>query len=1773
MVIYKKSLKKFKYYIAGGQVMDKYSIYNIHSALKTKLIDYIRAQYLGENQLLLNACKDTLEKQEVLFQKPYIEANPAYKIIEDGINKTDIPENIKRILIDMTNNELNVFRNPFRHQINALESFYRGKDLFVTTGTGSGKTECFMWPMISSIVNEAVVNPLSWQHRGVRALMLYPMNALVSDQLGRLRKMIGDEKGNFRKVFYDNVNNNDLRIPQFGMYTGRTPYAGGNDIDEDKNIAKTLTRDLLCREDKIKQKLIEIGKYPSKYNLEEYVDNLKNGKHITDDKDAELITRQEMQQICPDILITNYSMLEYMLIRPIEQNIWQKTKIWLNQSENNKLLIIIDEAHMYKGSSGGEVALLIRRLLHKLNIKRNKVRFILTSASVPTGEEETVREFCCNLTARKIQDCNFDIIYGEQQEIDFKNSIDISASKLKSININEFQKDDNSKLIAIKNFINMFNNLEKTDLENYKEAQNYLYDFLYNFKPMLKIMGECRGHAISYDNLAKKVFQNEDDIIAKKAIEALLAISPLAKNKENQVLFPARLHMMFRGLQGIYACSNPNCIEKNSYEGLNIGKIYFGKSRDTCEHCGSKIYELVNDRRCGAIFLKGYMYQNRVDPNFIWNKAGEQYDDNMKEVYLYIIPKDGYFKKSKETKIGWLNAITGKFFDNDKYANEKGFLHVAYNNKEQKGKPGVFTFNNCPKCEKSHLNVSDFITKGNESFYNLVSEQLYVQPPNIFEEKMLKKLPNAGRKVLLFSDSRQRAARLAKDLTRAADDDAVRKIMVIAAQKLQHWAKLKNKKPTMDLLYIVFLEVAFKNNLQLFYGEEKENFKKDIKKIQDKIERAIRRNRKLEYDSMKSQFNSTPGLYDEQILKLMCSSYRSLTDIGLCWIEPCSDEIMDEVEDDLEDADVNMTFEEFSKLFSAWANIIMKDSYAIGDTISNEVRMNVRTTSFDRFGIPVSKDITLSIKKVLKNRNYSEEQISAIYKCLLKYTASPKGVENKYLNLNLITLCYNENQKWYHCKKCSGVFANTLWGMCAHCGENNVVEMEEGDLQRYEFWRRPVLDVIKSNNADLITSINTEEHTAQLSHKDQRENMWSTTEDYEMRFQDVHINEDMPVDILSCTTTMEVGIDIGSLTAVGLRNIPPMRENYQQRAGRAGRRSSSISTIVTFTDNGPHDSYYFFNPDKIISGNVRKPWIDVENVKLISRHLNMVVITEYLSSISRGIDKLSAEEFFQKLFVKFSNFLIEYKKSDSEMDILIPNLNLIDLSKFKKLLITKLNLIGQKVIGNPLEYVNEKNEPKSLLDVLYEESVLPTYSFPKNVVGFFIEDKKGEKIQQKPERSLDMAISEYAPGRIIVIDKKTYKSGGIYNYHSKFRKNYYEKPARPYFENGEYFRNLFFCKNNSCGWFSIEAPEDKQCPFCKSKDIGIKQMLKPWGFAPLNAVSIPESEAENEVSYAEEPCYSATPTKDDLQDTDFYNIKKARRADQTLIILNKGPKGKGFNVCKDCGAAVTGEEKLNKDIGKPFKHPRIFRNCFHNDIENVVLGHNFMTDMVVYQFTVDRIRINAESNDLGDSWIKTAVISLSEAMILAAGRLLDVEFNELRSGYRLRYSSGIVFVDIFLFDSLSSGAGYSSEVANKTSELFCETEKILKNCSCDSSCHECLNHFWNQGIQGKLDRHMAMQLLNWGKKGVIAKAFNYNEQYEIFKPLKELLELDGQFTVSCSEEIIKVSRNRVEKEIFIYPSMWNENNPCIPNNTIALSDRLIKKALPEAYNQLVNMFN
>ena len=1765
--------------------MSKFSVESTYDTLRKKMLDYIKTIYLGKNLELRDACAEELEQPLTISQAPFIEANPAYKQMPSGIFQISsdiLGDDIKDYYRKMVDAGLGVFQNPYVHQVEALSAYYKGEDILVATGTGSGKTECFMWPIAGKLYAEALHSPNTWKQRGIRAFMLYPMNALVSDQMGRLRKMIGDHAGKYEEIF--SVTRG--RRPQFGMYTGRTAYAGDADRKQDQKLAQTLQHNLVSCSAEAKQQLLKIGKYPAKQDMAGFVDKLKKGVHYTSPHDAEMVTRIEMQQCCPDIMITNYSMLEYMLLRRRESNIWEDTKVWLQMDPSNKLLFVIDEAHMYRGSSGGEVALLIRRLMNKLGINRDRLQFILTTASVPSGQEDGVLSFAGDLTSNSDAAHQFKIIYGTPEEIDFTGAVEYTADQFAGINADDFVGDTATKARALRGLASVLNYpTGGVDFNDEAQAEQWLYKALPKVKPVLRMLEQCRGNATRLEDLAAVAFPGSPKESAVYATAVLLAVAPLAKGGDGNVLFPARLHMMFRGLRGLYMCANPSCTCKNNPEKHNLpfGRVYLSKERETCQ-CGGKIFELMNDRACGALFLRGYIDPNEVENNYVWNKRGVNSKDLLCEVHFFIMGRDEILDKNnfpqKDRNLirtGWLNTITGRLYTDDSQASNPHMLHVAYFRAANDSK--TWSFANCPHCGTSNLTPSDFATKGNEPFFNLVSAQLSTQPQTIFDPDLIAKSPNRGRKVLLFSDSRQRAAILAKDLTRAADEDAMKKALTLAAKRLQEWASENHREPSMDLLYPFVVEIAAENGLRFFYGEDEGTLLNHICAYKEDKEECEEFGDEFDYGEFARKAAPVPGLYHQQLLKQICSNYRSLADVAFCWVAPGSKPLKRALAK-LKKAGIAMDEGEYLQVFTAWMIDVLTGSYAYGlSSISNESREIASGRAIRAWGLDEGKIIKKKQRTfVQKQKNLSDAQMDVLVECLQQVTGTVEG--KVFINPALVTLRYDPypEHEWYICPRCKRVAPFTLWGTCLHCLSAAARPMTDSDIEGLRFWRDPVIGALNADSDTIMTSINAEEHTAQLSHKDELDDkMWSTTESFEMRFQNIFAEDsnDAPVDVLSCTTTMEVGIDIGSLTAIGLRNIPPMRENYQQRAGRAGRRGASVSSIVTYVDNGPHDSYYYDHPELIISGNPRLPAIDNKNEKIIFRHLNIVVLNEFLGSQGLGMDTLKVGGFFESCYGKFAAFLEKRTFTAEEVRRLVPLGMDYCADAFKVRLLEQLEQLRLDLDTYPEKYTTTKNEQESLLDALYAGGVMPTYSFPKNVVSFYIESANGKSVVEKPDRSLDIAIQEYAPGRTIVVNKKTYVSGGIYSNQAKWASGRYDNPAQKYLDgrSSEYVKQLYICKNPACQWFSTEAPKDNTCPFCGDKNIFKKTMVKPWGFAPKNGKSVRVSEAENEASYAEAPCYAATP--DDPMKTipGTRHVKLAKRADQQLLIINKGINEEGFVICKRCGAAVPGDDpqllSTSRDIDKPYVSVVNHAYCRHNDVLPAYLGTDVRTDMVVFEFALDTKKVDATFAN-GGLWLRQAAITLAEAMLLSAGRLLDVEYSEMKSGYRVRYDEDCSYLDIFIFDSLSSGAGYCSNIADQADQLLEETVKLLRGCTCERSCHKCLNNYWNQRVQDYLDRHAAIDALDYCMEGKLPDPIPAGKANLLFAPVDEMFKEEGDSAVTLSAKAGKfyVEGHGNKLELYFYPAMWTLENPQIPEGAIALSDYEVQFAIPKAYQKI-----
>lgn len=1739
----------------------------VHKQLRTELENYIKSQYFGKSPILLSALNDHIDDEGLLYQRPFIESSPAYVTVQNGIETASLEDWMKEYFLQLAKAGIGVFPSPFAHQISALEAAARGENLFVSTGTGSGKTECFMWPLLAKMAAEARNSRESWAKRGVRTIIMYPMNALVSDQVSRLRRMIGDPDNKFIKIFR-NTCGTGVRRPQFGMYTGRTPYPGTQpSTDQDRKLERTLARMSFPQNDSEKEffnRLLKEGKIPAKADMNQFLQGLHESKHIPNDDDAELITRFEMQQFCPDILITNYSMLEYMLLRPREQKIWDDTREWLVSNSENKLLFVIDEAHMYRGSSGGEVALLIRRLFHKLGISRDRVQFILTTASMPNKNQQdvdSVMKFANELTASDTA-TRFCYLTGAREVIDGQLKYDIPTELLLNSDPGQFEDRDEVKLSALLSFWRHLDGFDPS-ITSLGSIYNWMYENLVYYRPFHELIKYCRGNAVSLGELSSYIFPELNTEDALKAVSVLLAIAPLAKNAKGSVLFPARMHMLFKGISGVYACTNANCSCSHSEGGLNLGEIYLSDGNLICPHCGSVVYELYNDRRCGALFFKGYVLEDDSGLHgnvYLWHYPGQLMDRRMKEIHLFI-PTDDFELPAKQGK----NAIRPCYLDiksgfinfiDDASAGKPWIRKLYYCNYSAKGRPQIITFPTCPHCrhQLSTSQLTSFNTRGNQSFFNLIKAQFQLQPAVPGKDSDPNRFPNEGRKVLLFSDSRQRAAKLARDMSEASDISAARQLFAIAIKMMEE----QTVEQSMNSLYDYFCLAAGQHHVQIFHAPERIKFAEDCTAALNNYNRCVKRGR--EYTPRFTIANA-PVQMQEHLLRLFAGGYNTLYDSATSWIEPTDQALFDAV-DALEENNVTVTDEEFIDFFNAWILSICDMSTAIGHTISDTIRLKVRP-NYSGYGLDKDWGFSKTIREIMEWHDGNKTEIA--WKRVLKeeFLDSAQPDNGKlYIDLSRVKPRFDTSHVWYKCEQCSELTPFTLKGKCPSCGSSHIHEMKSGEYEAFGFWRKPVADALQG---EPIHVIGTEEHTAQLSHKDQRDDLWSKTEQYELRFQDLIQDGEIPVDILSSTTTMEVGIDIGSLVAVGLRNIPPMRENYQQRAGRAGRRGSSLSTIVTFCEDGPHDTLYFNDPIPMFRGDPRKPWIDVRSEKLLQRHLAMVILQEFLLEKHTSLDTVSAAVFLNDFLDDFKHYLATYNADKDKL--LLPVGIPFHYSVFENALKKSFDTLKEKCQTHPelfgVEEGAKEGEAKILLDALYEEGIIPTYSFPKNVVSTYIPDIYG-KILYEVDRGLDIAIGEYAPGRAIVVDKQTYQIGGFYYPGSERRHGQSLTPARAYTEDPNYVKEIISC--SECGWFGLREDETKSCPFCGNSDLKIaREMMRPWGFAPRNAESIPDVQLSEEYTAVQQPLYSTLPEAEEMKlVTGCKNIRIASRTNQRIIMLNKGSDDKGFMVCKDCGAAMPGDDvSVLNDINRPYKSKYARSKCLHRNCFNVNLGYDFITDMLVLEFTIDDRIIDVRRND--NPWLNRAAQSLAEALRLVASKKLDVEFTELVTGYRLRTGSEASYVDIYLYDSLSSGAGYAVSVADAIVELLTDMKDLLSACNCGSACSKCLKHYRNQYVHGMLDRFAALQLLKWGVDGINASPIKPETQIKMIMPLVNILKQSG-CEITSNGEIVATGR-RNTKKVVVYPAMWVEPQA---TDTIYVSDAYIKHAKPYAVQKILD---
>lgn len=1673
-----------------------YTVRAVADGLSSTFHQYLRAQYHIWDESLIRERDRLFERPGTTHQEPYIETTPIYRAGKLYANLS-IPDAARNVLELASTSvpETGIPKVPYYHQAEAIE-LHLGKehDLVAATGTGSGKTETFLMPVIGRLAIESASRPKSWQMPGVRALILYPMNALVNDQVARLRKLMGN--GHVMSA----LRGARSRNATFGMYTSRTPYAGLPTKEKDKKrLGETLRK--LYLEDitsEAKEMLSKEGKWPAK-DIRAFIDS----GYATGPNDAELLTRHEMQTTAPDVLVTNYSMLEYMMLRPIEASIFEQTKAWLDVDSNNVFTVVLDEAHMYRGSAGAEVAYLLRRLHARLGVDRDRVRYVLTSASFGSGKdaENQTLEFARKLTGGQCQS-GFQLITGKLEErpagAQSSAVIRMALASVVPIEVQNASLDLHSATLQVTQFAAAVGHPTNSSIDNIEMLRAEVYRLLYKLPVAHLVAQEVTSRPLAFRELTSLGFGDHPDSVA--ASEALLALMAFAREEGSGRSFASlRSHLFFRGLPGLYACSNRACdMAVGSYSERMLGVLH---ERPTFQcGCGSRVYELLTHRDCGAAYLRGYISENN---DFLWHEPSKRTWSEMAltEVHAFILREEDV--GSTEGCIRWLHSPTGRILNTRPTSGDRGeFLPLVWGTKwiVQRGQRMLSVEPECPSCKRDLSDdpkIMDLATKGEAPFSHLIKTQVALQPASL---PISKKSPNAGRKSLLFSDGRQKAARLARDIPREIELDVFRQLLFLAVSHLQE-AKLE---PTLDSkIYLGFLMAVTESAVSLFDGGDRAKLAADAEEFSTFYEGN--------YSDALTAFEP-PNAFNVSLLRQLCSSFYSISALTLGRLEPTRLALrrLSEALSGTESADL-------LRIAVPWIHRMLS-KYAFDRNISRGVRRQAWP-----YAVSVSSPMegfTPRQKAYLEKRGFDVEAVS---KALASALCDPSSDDGFFISPSKVKLQPAFANEWAQCESCKSILPVDWWSACAHCLSQSVTWISPANSSylraRKGFWHDPVVAALEGKDRPINLAV--EEHTAQLSYKD-ADNSATTTEEFERRFRDILIHKtDTSIDVLSSTTTMEVGIDIGSLIAVGMRNVPPMRQNYQQRAGRAGRRGSSVSSVITYAQNGAHDVHYFLHPQGIISGNPPKPILDTSNEHIIVRHVRAQLVQDFFgprAEIGQSGDLFSVlggtRAFYndksRTSLDAFREWVQDSKEAMESMERAkswLPSNFKIDVESIARSFIEKLESI------RPIDCDLAED---GLLDHMFSKGLLPSYAFPKDLCALHIEHRDSRAfppivIDERPQQSLSVALSEYAPGKQLVVNKKTYRVGTV-----AARAPFTEvNRAHALFESSKKYIHCSECLYTA--GFTTNEASGTECPQCNNESLKYVTVITPEVVYPINGREVDEYDDEHTYSRASAAQLPLPDASRPLKSEPFGATGEiAFERSQDLIMVNRGPEDEesedGFDVCSDCGKVLLDGESAkthNRDylvqgvsgIAPPARCNGAF--------ERVYLGYGFVSDVLVLRFEIrDPLRFDLV-HPRNRRPLEDALTSLADALVLAMSRVMDIDVREINAGHRFAVVGDKTFADIFMYDTLSGGAGYAYQAGLSFRKIFAEAIDILRDCTCDTSCEQCLRHYGNRFNHNVHDRKLALDVARYIMEGVVPGQMSPEETKQTLTPLAKLLELAG----------------------------------------------------------------
>lgn len=1661
--------------------------------IKEEFISYLTSSYKTCDENYNRQFKEMLEKE--ISKGPYVDISDIFKtgssinqLIQNGVMSSFFTK-LEAAKPNGYEIDVPLDRPLYLHQEKAIRTVAKGNNIIVTTGTGSGKTESFLYPILNSLFKEEEKGSLS--SRGVRAILIYPMNALANDQIKRIRNIL---------MCYPNIT--------FGVFTG--------DTEEKSKSAR--------------------NKYRETHAKEKYTE-LQNGLP------NERLSREEMYENPPHILITNYVMLEYLLLRPDYGKVFE---------ESDLKFIVLDESHVYRGATGIEMSMLLRKLSARLGKSKDGVRYILTSATLgQKGESEPkIVNFAHQLTNETFN--NNDIIFGERIDPD------LDEEKQNTVPTPMWSElADNEDDLLIESIFGKYDIEYNKMLPPSENVYNLCHD-----SRLYYILRHNYIRPIEVSEIAQWLGISIDETVA-----FLFVCSKATKN--GFPLLDIHYHFFVRALEGAY-------VTLSGKKQLLLDRKHHIDNDDGTR---DMVFEIARCTSCGDIAIMGTIVLNTADNKNYLEMQNSPFEKGRSDLNKYQ-----YFHLVRENNEDNEFIDFGEDDDNDNDDSDDLENEISNaTNKTKKKKTDYKGYWLCPHCgqilpgeankpkcghptedmiklvEVDNQDKCLFCSEGRYSgFYvgsdgatSVLGMSLFEALPNKIceiNENGQKKTFEGGKQFLCFSDSRSEAAFFACYESRIYNSFISRRALV------QYIKSIEDDIVSHEAGYVTINDVSkglsklFEKNHTFAESLTDDSFTMDSKQTANNYAWMITLDQLVGY-SRKNYLQSMGYLQ---------YVYRGITDD---MVNQVKNKYLPEMDEKRIKDFLSLLAMTFARNGAIIHNNLGLDDYYINYVFKSTVQNTMLEQKTKGGGVHNKSWIPQNIEGYSDRWRKSNRQELAkrVLKCdgekansFLKYLwdkfftnpqhpfhAIPIGNAGGYtmpLDSFGIIVPGHRDAHWYKCDKCGKIFNYDIDGACQikNCKGTLHEILNPKDYFKDNYYKN-VYD------GTYLRKLLIREHTAQLGRK--------KGNDYQEAFASNKINA------LSCSTTFEMGVDLGHLETVFLRDMPPTAANYIQRAGRAGRSKEASAYAITYAKLSSHDFSYFENPIEMIAGKIQPPVLKENNQKIVYRHIFSVVLSYFFrqkeneilfnTSLNGGtiksfIDKSNGKSGYERLIEMIENKPEEltellkesfgsnlenlYKISsygeglagnDSWVNVLIGpdgrlsssiaalenTISEMDDEYFKNLgcaqkehrRLTKQEDAINAAIGRKISFL----ENESIIDFFVEANILPKYGFPVDTVELKNVVSKKTNTELSLSRDMSQAISEYAPGCSVVADGQLYTP----RYVAKVL-----RAGKVDFDDGFYCQ----CGDQNCraANFIYSSSINQKCAGCGKSlsGINLQAAVQPRAGMIAESVSKDVPSKKPERLYSSEASYVGRYT-DDAKKIYVVNGKTITivSTENDKVMVNTSP-DHPFYICNKCGYALGKYDvayklvdgSLKKDstetkklkVGKSESIECVHKPsngasyCDNTKLHKRIFVHNFNTDII--QILFNNTTFTLDDTSLGK--ISVTAISLLNALLFAVSSVLEVEQTDINGCLISNMSDEMTNYRFIIYDNVPGGAGHVKRIVSDdgyTLQKILECAYERMECNCDFACYKCLKTYQNQRYHSVLSRLAVRDFLNDYKGQVI----------------------------------------------------------------------------------------